>query len=152
MLTAFEQSADWLACRTDEVHRPCLPHIRSGSSVITLPSPSSPLPPPLPPPTQQRQRRRHYISRVITVVFFVTGSGDGSVVLRRIRDLKVSGLSPDRSGGRIVLSRVNFIFPCPFHPHVIAVARKGSKPFCQKCRRQVTAKHTCILSMWLQTK
>ena len=28
---------------------------------------------------------------------------------------------------------------CPFHPHVTAVARK--RPFCQKCRWHVTAKH-----------
>ena len=30
---------------------------------------------------------------------------------------------------------------CPFHPRVIAVARKRSRSFCQKCRWQVTPKH-----------
>ena len=30
---------------------------------------------------------------------------------------------------------------CPFHPRVIAVARKRPRSFCQKCRWQVTPKH-----------
>ena len=37
-------------------------------------------------------------------------------------------------------------------PHVTAVACKRSESFCQKCRRQVTAKHTCTLHMWLYMK
>ena len=34
---------------------------------------------------------------------------------------------------------------CPFHPRVTAVARKRSRSFCQKCRWQVTPKHTYTL-------
>ena len=37
------------------------------------------------------------------------GSGDGSVVERRTRDRKVSSSTPGRSGGRVFLSRVNFV-------------------------------------------
>ena len=44
------------------------------------------------------------------------------------------------------------LFRYPFHPRVTAVARKRSRSFCQKCRWQVTAKHTCILPMWLRMK
>ena len=44
------------------------------------------------------------------------------------------------------------IFRCPFHPRVTAVASKRSRWFCQKCRWQVTAKHPCILRMWLCMK
>ena len=32
---------------------------------------------------------------------------------------------------------------CPFHPHVTAVARKRPRSFYQKCRWQVTPKHSC---------
>ena len=35
---------------------------------------------------------------------------------------------------------------------VTAVARKWYWSFCQKCRWQVTAKHTCTLRMWLRMK
>ena len=34
---------------------------------------------------------------------------------------------------------------CPFHPCVIAVARKRPRSFCQKCRWQVTLKHAYTL-------
>ena len=34
---------------------------------------------------------------------------------------------------------------CPFHSHVTAVARKTPRSFCQKCRWQVTPKHTYAL-------
>ena len=37
-------------------------------------------------------------------------------------------------------------------PRVITVAHKRSRSFCQKCRWQVTAKHTCTLRMWLCMK
>ena len=39
-----------------------------------------------------------------------------------------------------------------FHPCVTAVAGKRSWSFCQKCRWQVAAKHTCTLHLWLQMK
>ena len=57
-----------------------------------------------------------------------------------------------RSGWRIFFSRVNFL--CwlflwyQFHPCVTTVAHKRTLSFCQKCRWQVTAKHTCILPTW----
>ena len=34
---------------------------------------------------------------------------------------------------------------CPLHPRVTAVARKRPRPFCQKCRLQVTPKHAYTL-------
>ena len=40
----------------------------------------------------------------------------------------------------------------PFHPNVTAVAPKISRSFCQKCRWQVTAKHTYTLPKWLWMK
>ena len=64
----------------------------------------------------------------------------------QIRDRKVPGSSPGRSGGKKFFSRVNFLccllFRYPFHPRVTAVARKRSRSFRQMCRWQVTAKHT----------
>ena len=58
------------------------------------------------------------------------------------------------SAGRSFLSRVNFrcrlLLRYAFNPRVTAVARKRSRSFCQKCRWQVTAKHTCTLLMWLR--
>ena len=33
------------------------------------------------------------------------------------------------------------LIQCPFHPRVIAVARKRPRSFCQNCRWQVTPKH-----------
>ena len=44
------------------------------------------------------------------------------------------------------------LFQYTFHIRVIAVACKRSWSFCQKCRWQVTAKHTCALPMWLWVK
>ena len=37
-------------------------------------------------------------------------------------------------------------------PRVTTVARKRSRSFCQKCKRQVTAKHAYTLRMWLCMK
>ena len=66
------------------------------------------------------------------------------------------GLSPCKSCRRIFFSRGNFLcwhlFRYLFHPRVTAVACKRSRSFCQKCRWQVTAKHTCTLHMWLWMK
>jgi len=39
-----------------------------------------------------------------------------------------------------------------YPPRVTALAHKRSWPFCQKCKWQVTAKHTCNLCMWLGMK
>ena len=74
----------------------------------------------------------------------------GAGLERRTRDLKVTGSNPCRSGGRIFFSRVDFLcwllFRYPFHPRVTAVARKRPRSFCQKRRRQVTAKHAYDLT------
>ena len=63
-------------------------------------------------------------------------------------DQKVMISSP-RSGGIIFFSMVYFLCWLLFwslsYPHVTAVAHKKSWSFCQKCRWQVTAKHTCSL-------
>ena len=63
---------------------------------------------------------------------------------RRTRDRRVASSNPGRSSGKILFSRVNFVW-CPFHPRVTAVARKRPRSFCQKCREQITHKHAHIL-------
>ena len=81
------------------------------------------------------------------------GAGIAQWSERRTRDRKVPGSSPGRSGGIIFFSRVNFLcwllFWYLFHPRVTC---KRSQSFCQKCRWQVTAKHTYTLPMWLSVK
>ena len=37
------------------------------------------------------------------------------------------------------------VIRCPFHPRVTAVARKRPRPFCQKCRWQVTPNYAYTL-------
>ena len=85
-----------------------------------------------------------------------SGAGIAQWLKRQTRDWKVAGSNPCWSGGRIFFSRVDFLcwllFRYPFHPRVIAVARKRSRSFCQKCRWQVTAKHAYTLRMWLCLK
>ena len=75
---------------------------------------------------------------------------------RRTRDWRVARSNPCRSGGRIVFSGVSFLFwllfRYPFHPSVTAVARKRSRSFCQKGRKQVTAEDACTLRKWLCMK
>ena len=44
------------------------------------------------------------------------------------------------------------LFRYPFHPCVATVACKRSWLFCQKCKRPVTAKHTCTPHVWLWMK
>ena len=44
------------------------------------------------------------------------------------------------------------LFWYPFHPRVIAVPRKKSRSLSQKCKWQVTAKHTYTIRMWLLIK
>ena len=85
-----------------------------------------------------------------------TGAGIAQWLERRTRDWKVAGSNPCRSGGRIFVSRVNFLcwllFRYPFHPRVTAVARKRPRSFRQKCRWQVTTKHAYTLGLWLCMK
>ena len=84
------------------------------------------------------------------------GVGIAQWLERRTHDWKVAGLNPCGSGRRIFFSRVNLLcwllLGYPFHPCVTAVACKRPQPFCQMCRRQVTAKHACTLCMWLCMK
>ena len=84
------------------------------------------------------------------------GEGLAQWLERWTRDRKVPGSSPGRSGGRIFFSRVSFLcwllFWYLFRPRVTAVARNRSRSFCQKCRWQVTTKHTYTLPMWLWMK
>ncbi len=81
------------------------------------------------------------------------GAGIAQWLEHRTRDWKVAGSNPCWNGGRIFFSRVDFLcwllFRYPFHPRVTIVARKKSRPFCQKCRWQVTAKHAYTLRMCL---
>ena len=81
------------------------------------------------------------------------GAGIAQWLEHRTRDWKVAGSNPCWNGGRIFFSRVDFLcwllFRYPFHPRVTTVARKKSRSFCQKCRWQVTAKHTYTLRMWI---
>ena len=85
-----------------------------------------------------------------------TGAGIAQWLERPTRDRKVAGSNLCRSSGRIFFPMVNFLcwllFQYPFHPHVTAVARKRPRSFRQKCRWQVTAKHTYTLRMWLYLK
>ena len=84
-----------------------------------------------------------YLSISFTSVYRAWGAGIAQWLERRTRDRKVSGSNPCWSGRRIFFSTVNFLcwllFWYPFHPCVTAVARKRPRPFCQKCRWQVTA-------------
>ena len=65
------------------------------------------------------------------------------------RDWMVTGLSPGR---RIFFSMVNFLCWLIFQYCSTSTAWKRAWSFCQKCRWQVTAKHTCTLCMWLCMK
>ena len=98
---------------------------------------------------------------VFVVVFIsnlnkvISTEGDLSIVRLewQTHAQKVMGFNPCRSSGRIFFSRVSFLcsllFWYSFHPQVTTEACKRSQPFCLKCKWQVTAKHTCILHMWL---
>ena len=101
---------------------------------------------------------KHHLTHMHTLPshHIYTRAGTAQWLEHRTSDWKVTGLNPCRSGGRIFFSRVDFLcwllFWYPFHPRVTAVARKRSWSFRQKCRWQVTAKHTYTLRMWLCTK
>ena len=79
-----------------------------------------------------------------------TGVGIVQWLERQTRDQKVMGSNPGGSGRRSFFSRVNILcwllFWYPFHPRVTC---KRSQSFCQKCRWQVTAKHTYTLPLCL---
>ena len=83
-------------------------------------------------------------------------SGDGSVVRAPDSRLKGRGFESlqERRENFLLQGRLSVLtlFRYPFHPRVTAVARKRSRSGCQKCRRQVTAKHAHTLRMWLCMK
>ena len=70
------------------------------------------------------------------------------LVESRTSHRKVASSNPGLSGGRIFFSSrlsVLTLIRCPFHPRVTIVARKRPRPFCQKCRWQVTPKYAYTL-------
>ena len=79
-------------------------------------------------------REKQLLSHLASRLNWGAGTAQ-SVVKRQTRDRKVAGSSPSRSGGRIFLSRVNFLcwllFRYPYHPRVTTVAHKRSRSFCQ---------------------
>ena len=83
-------------------------------------------------------------------------SGDRSGVENRICDQNVTGLSPGWSDRRIFFSSINslcwLLFHYPFQPCVTTGVYKISWSFCQRCRGQATAKHTCTLCLWTGMK
>ena len=89
----------------------------------------------------------------VDVVIFLWGVGIAQWLECWSDDQKVVGLNCDRSSGRMIFSRVNFLcglsFWYLFHPCVTAAARKRSWSFCQKCRWWVTATPPPPLHMWL---
>ena len=83
------------------------------------------------------------------------GTGTAQWLEHWIHDQTVTGLSPSMGSGKIFFSWVNFLcwlISVSVYPHITAVARKRSQPFCQKCKWQVPAKHTCTQCMWLCMK
>ena len=84
------------------------------------------------------------------------GGGDSSVVREPDSWLKGRGFESlqERRENFLLQSQLSVLtlFRYPFHPRVTAVARKRPRSFCQKCRWQVTAKHTYTLRMWLCIK
>ena len=77
-------------------------------------------------------------------------SGDSSVVERQTHNQKITGSSPSR---RIFFSESTFCADCYFiihsTPMLLQEAHKRSWSLCQKCRWEVTVKHTCTRRMWL---
>ena len=81
------------------------------------------------------------------------GRGGSSVVECQTCNRQIS----DLSSGRRMFSKINFLswlsfWQHLFHPCVTAAACKRSWLFCQRCKWQVTAKHTCTIHMWLWIK
>ena len=67
--------------------------------------------------------------------------------------LKGLGFKSWQEGQKKIFSMVNFLcwllFQYLFHSRVTAVAHKRSHSFCQKCRWQLTVKHTGTICTWL---
>ena len=69
------------------------------------------------------------------------------------RDPKVTGSSPGRSGGKKISPPGSaFCGDSYFSIYSTATECKRSRSFCQKCRWQVTGKHSRTLCMWLCMK
>ena len=104
---------------------------------------------------QQVKRTRSAVT-VLRQLNKTAGSGNSSVV--RAPDSGSKGLGFESSQERLdnfllqgQLSVLTLISVSVL-PRVTAVTRKRSPSFCQKCRRQVTAKYACTLRMWLSMK
>ena len=74
--------------------------------------------------------------------------GIAQLVARRTRDRKVTtefGSRQERQENFLLQCKLSVLTPirCPFHPRVIAVARKRPLSVCQTCRWQITPKHAC---------
>ena len=65
---------------------------------------------------------------------------NAGLVIERLRVRIPAGAAGEFSSPDSTLCADSFIL-CPFHPRVIAVARKRPRSFYQKCRWQVTPKH-----------
>ena len=83
--------------------------------------------------------------RYISLPLPPQGAGIAQWLECRTCDQKISGSSPGRSifflQGQLSVLTLRY----PFHPCVTTVTHKRSQSFCQKCRWQVTAKHTYTL-------
>ena len=88
-------------------------------------------------------------------LLLIRGAGIAQWSERWTHDRKSRVRIPAGAAGKFSFPGSTFCadsFWYPFHPHATTVAHKRSQSFCQKCRWQVTAKHTYTLSMWLWMK
>ena len=100
-----------------------------------------------PPPLQPEEHKQNQMPR---------GVGTAQWLECQNHDHMVVGLSPAGVLGEIFFSGVNiscwlFVWYL-LHLCVTTVTHKRSQSFCQKCKWQVTATHTCTLHVWLQMK
>ena len=82
--------------------------------------------------------------------FMIVQLHASSVVECPTRDRKVAGYLSPRQGhlSALTLSLISVTVP----PCTTAVARKRSRPFCERFGWQVTVKHTCQERTWLRMK
>ena len=86
---------------------------------------------------------------------WMTGNGDSSVAQSTIRVIERSWVWVPTGAAEFSSPRSAFCtgsYFSMFHPHVTIAACKRSQSFCQKCRWQVTAKHTYTLHKWFCMK
>ena len=81
-------------------------------------------------------------------VFCIVYLGNRASLLVRAPDSRSRGCKFESLRENFLLQSqlcVLTLLLCPFHPRVTAVARKRPKSLCQKCRWQVTPKHSYTL-------